>query len=332
MKIGLLGLGRMGAGIARRLMGAGHAVVGADADPAAVAGLTAEGLEGASDAADLARRLHPPRIVWLMVPATAVGEALEDLLPHLAPGDLLVDGGNSHFRDTVERGERLAEVGVELVDVGTSGGIFGREAGYCLMVGGPAAAVARLEPALDALAPGVAAAARTAGRTGEPAPEERGWLHCGGTGAGHYVKMVHNAIEYGLMAAYAEGFALLERGSAGLAAGGAPGELAPYRFDLPLDRIAELWRRGSVIRSWLLDLAAAALRADPGLAGYRGRVGDSGEGRWALRASLDLGVPMPVTAAALFDRFESRGEGEFAHRLLSALRHAFGGHEEPCRR
>lgn len=329
MKIGLIGLGRMGAGIARRLLAAGHEVAGADADPGAAARLAAEGLEAATDPPDLVRRLARPRALWLMVPAAAVDAALEGLLPHLDPGDLVVDGGNSHFRDSLERARRLAESGVEFVDAGTSGGVFGREAGFCLMLGGPAAAVARLEPVLDALAPGPDAAPRTRGRQGPPSPEERGWLHCGGPGAGHFVKMVHNAIEYGLMAAYAEGFALLERGGAGLAAGGSSPELAPYRFDLSLDRIAELWRRGSVIRSWLLDLAAEALQADPELADLKGRVGDSGEGRWALRASLDLGVPVPVTAAALFDRFESRGEGEFAHRLLSALRRAFGGHREP---
>ncbi len=329
MKIGLLGLGRMGAGIARRLLAAGHEVAGSDADRGAVARLAAEGLEPADDAGHLVRRLDPPRALWVMVPAAAVDAVLEDLVPHLDPGDLVVDGGNSHFRDSLERARRLAEAGIDFVDAGTSGGVFGREAGYCLMLGGSAAAVARLEPVLDSLAPGPGQVPRTPGRHGATAPEERGWLHCGGPGAGHFVKMVHNAVEYGLMAAYAEGFALLERGGAGLAGPGGSGELDPYRFELALDRIAELWRRGSVIRSWLLDLAAAALHGDPELAGYRGRVGDSGEGRWALRASLDVGVPMPVTAAALFDRFESRGQGEFAHRVLSALRRAFGGHGEP---
>ncbi|HSK96857.1 MAG TPA: decarboxylating 6-phosphogluconate dehydrogenase, partial [Euzebyales bacterium] len=299
---------------------------------AALERLTADGAQPAATVADLVAALDPPRVVWLMVPAGLVARVVSDLAPRLDAGDVLVDGGNSHWRDDVDRAATLAEREIAYVDVGVSGGVHGRERGYCLMVGGDATAVAHLAPVLTALAPGVDAAARTPGRTGDPAPEEQGWLHCGPPGAGHFVKMVHNGIEYGIMAAYAEGMAILRAADQPERAGDA--ETAPlrepayYRYDLDVAAVAEVWRRGSVIGSWLLDLTAVALREDPDLAGFAGRVADSGEGRWSLQAAIDEGVPTPVLASALFQRFTSRDQGDYADRVLSAMRVQFGGHEE----
>ena len=314
MQIGMIGIGRMGANMSRRLMKAGHDVVAYDRSADAVQALAGDGATPAESAQALARALSQPRIVWLMVPADIVDRAIDDVAAHLTSGDIIIDGGNSHYQEDPRRAERLALRGVEYVDVGTSGGVWGLDRGYCLMIGGSSATVAHLEPIFEALAPGVDAAPRREGRTGPPSATERGYLHCGTHGAGHFVKMVHNAIEYGMMAAYAEGFNLLQH-------------TPNYQFDLP--NIAEVWRRGSVVGSWLLDLTAAALDEDPKLEAFTGRVGDSGEGRWTAHAAIDSAVPVPVLAAALFARFSSRGEEDFANRLLSAMRAQFGGHQEP---
>jgi 6-phosphogluconate dehydrogenase len=322
MQIAMVGLGRMGANLVRRLMRGGHDCVVFDRDPATVARLTAEGATGAASLAELAGALVPPRAVWVMVPADAVDGVLDELAPHLGPGDVVVDGGNSHHLDDVARAERLASRGIRFLDVGTSGGVHGLERGYCLMVGGDPDAVARLAPVFATLAPGAAAAPRTPGRSGPPAPEEVGWLHCGPVGAGHFVKMVHNGIEYGMMAAYAEGLAILD--AASRAGDG------PHRFPLDVAAIAELWRRGSVISSWLLDLTAAALAASPGLAELEGVVADSGEGRWTVQAAVDLGVPAHALSAALYARFASQGRAAFANRVQAAMRRQFGGHGEPA--
>jgi 6-phosphogluconate dehydrogenase len=332
MQLGMIGLGRMGANMARRLVRAGHECVVFDLSPAAVEALVGEGATGAGSLEDLARRLRTPRAVWIMVPAAAVDRTIAALAPHLERGDVVVDGGNSHHADDLRRARELAPAGIHYVDVGTSGGVWGAERGYCLMIGGEDAAVARLEPIFAALAPGVAAAPRTPGREGRAGTAERGYLHCGPSGAGHFVKMVHNGIEYGLMAAYAEGLSILRGASAGKRLGAPDAETTPlreperYRYELDLAEVAELWRRGSVVGSWLLDLTAAALAADPELARFAGRVADSGEGRWTIQAAIDEGVPAPVLSAALYERFSSRGEGEFAAKVLSAMRHAFGGH------
>ena len=334
MQLAMVGLGRMGANLVRRLMADGHECVVFDLDPDAVATLEQEGAIGASSLPDLVGTLTAPRAVWVMVPAAVTGRTVEALAPLLEPGDTLVDGGNSYYRDDVVRAAALAERGVDHLDVGTSGGVFGLQRGFCLMVGGDAAAVARLEPVLRTLAPGPDAAPRTPGRTGAPSGAELGWLHCGPSGAGHFVKMVHNGIEYGLMASYAEGLAILERAGIGAADRPADAETAPlanpehYRYDLDLPEIAEVWRRGSVVGSWLLDLTAAALVEDPAVAGFSGRVSDSGEGRWTALAAVEEGVPAYVLTTALFERFSSRGEGGYADRLLSALRSQFGGHAE----
>ncbi|MEB2344086.1 MAG: decarboxylating 6-phosphogluconate dehydrogenase [Deltaproteobacteria bacterium] len=334
MQLGMIGLGRMGANMVRRLLRAGHQCVVHDLDPAAVAALGREGAIGADSLAALAARLTPPRAVWLMVPAGVVDRSLDALAPHLGAGDAVVDGGNSRWTDDLRRAAALAARGVHYLDVGTSGGVWGLERGYCLMVGGDDTAVQRLAPVFRALAPGVAAAPRTAGRAGPPVPAEEGWLHCGPAGAGHFVKMVHNGIEYGLMAAYAEGFNVLRHAGVGRDDRPHDAETTPlahpehYRYDLDLAAIAELWRRGSVVGSWLLDLAAKALHEQPGLEGFSGRVADSGEGRWTIDAAIDQGTPAPVLAAALFQRFASRGEAAFADQLLSALRFQFGGHVE----
>jgi 6-phosphogluconate dehydrogenase len=314
MQLGMIGLGRMGANMSRRLARAGHQVVAYDRNADTVRALSGEGIDGVASPAMLAAGLMAPRAVWMMVPDAAVDSAIDSITPYLTPGDILVDGGNSHYQHDARRAARLAERGLEFVDVGTSGGVWGAERGYCLMVGGSPDAFARLEPIFAALAPDLQAAPRSPGRHGNAAMAERGYFHCGPHGAGHFVKMVHNGIEYGLMAAYAEGFNLLAKQSG-------------YSFDLR--EIAELWRRGSVIGSWLLDLTAAALNDDPGLERFAGRVGDSGEGRWTAHAAIDNAVPMPVLTAALFSRFASRGEEDFAHRMLSALRAQFGGHAEP---
>jgi len=338
MQLGMVGLGRMGGNMVRRLLRSGHACVAHDLNPSAVRGLAAVGASPAASLAELAAKLAPPRAIWLMVPAARVEETLAALRPELAPGDVVVDGGNSHWPEAIRRAGALAAHGIHFLDVGTSGGVLGEDRGYCLMIGGAAEPVARLEPIFEALAPGVDAAPRTAGRTGPGGSAERGWLHCGPPGAGHFVKMVHNGIEYGLMAAYAEGLNLLRHAGAGRAGRPADAETSPlahperYQYDFDLAEIAELWRRGSVVGSWLLDLAAEALAQDPELAEHGDAVGDSGEGRWALGAAIDEGVPAPVLSAALFERFASRGQADFSRRVLSALRAGFGGHPAHGRR
>ncbi len=334
MQLGMIGLGRMGASMVRRVMQRGHQGVVFDVQPAAVQALEKDGATGAASLAELVEKLAAPRAIWLMVPAGLVDEELRKLVPLLAPGDIVIDGGNSYYRDDIRRAKELQAVGLHYVDVGTSGGVFGQERGYCLMVGGEAAQVQHLEPIFVALAPGAGDIPRTRGRSGEQSQAEQGWLHCGPNGAGHFVKMVHNGIEYGIMAAYAEGFNILRHANVGRQAQVHDAETTPlrepefYQFDLPLPEIAEVWRRGSVIASWLLDLTANALVADPELKGYGGRVSDSGEGRWTVAAAVDEGVPAPVLSAALYDRFASRGEAGFGNQLLSALRHEFGGHAE----
>jgi 6-phosphogluconate dehydrogenase len=334
MQIGMIGLGRMGANMVRRLLQGGHDCVVFDRSRGAVDALVKERATGASSAADLVQRLAQPRAVWLMVPAAMVDAAIAELAPHLDAGDVLVDGGNSHYVDDIRRARALAPQGIHFVDVGTSGGVWGRSRGYCLMIGGEPAAVKRLDPVFASLAPGRGAIARTPGRERGAGTAEQGYLHCGPSGAGHFVKMVHNGIEYGLMAAYAEGFGILRSANAGKRPRGADAETAPlaepahYQYELPLADIAEVWRRGSVITSWLLDLTASALLKDPALAGFAGRVSDSGEGRWAIKAAVDEAVPAPVLTAALYARFGSRGEADFQNKLLSAMRYEFGGHEE----
>jgi 6-phosphogluconate dehydrogenase len=334
MQLGMIGLGRMGANMVRRLVRGGHAAVVYDRTPDAVQALAREGAAGAASLDDFVARLEKPRTVWLMVPAAVVDGTLDELVPRLAAGDVVVDGGNSYYRDDIERARRLTSRQLHYVDCGTSGGVWGLERGYCLMIGGEVDVVRRLDPLFATLAPGVGSIARTPGTADRGGTAERGYLHCGPSGAGHFVKMVHNGIEYGLMAAYAEGFNVLRHANAGTKAGSADAETTPlrhpehYQYDLDLGAIAELWRRGSVVTSWLLDLTAAALATDPGLERFTGRVSDSGEGRWMLEAAIDEAVPAHVLAAALFERFASRGEAEFQNRLLSAMRFQFGGHVE----
>jgi 6-phosphogluconate dehydrogenase len=335
MRIGMVGLGRMGANLTRRLLRHGHEVVAHDVDAAAVARLEAEGAIGAATLGALVDRLAPPRAVWLMVPAALVGDIVERLAELLEPGDTIIDGGNSFYRDDLARAAALAPRGIHYVDVGTSGGVHGLERGFCLMIGGEPEVVSRLDPIFRALAPGRDAAARTPGRERAGASTaEEGYLHCGPVGAGHFVKMVHNGIEYGLMAAYAEGLNVLRHANAGSHPPAADAETAPlrepeaYRYDLDVAEIAELWRRGSVIASWLLDLTAAELLRDPNLEGFSGRVADSGEGRWTVQAAVEEGIPVHVLSAALFDRFASRGGADFANRVLAAMRRGFGGHED----
>jgi 6-phosphogluconate dehydrogenase len=335
MQLGMVGLGRMGANLVRRLVRDGHTCVGTDVSADAVAALATEGMTAAASPEELVRALDPPRAVWVMVPAGEITEhAVSELSDLLSPGDTVIDGGNTRYHDDIRRAEELSARGIHYLDVGTSGGVFGLERGFCLMVGGEDEPVARLAPLFTSLAPGLGMAERTPGRSGEPAPEELGWLHCGPPGAGHFVKMVHNGIEYGLMAAYAEGLNILHHANSGSVTREADAETAPldqpelYRYDIDVAAVAEVWRRGSVVASWLLDLTAAALSDSPGLDDYAGRVSDSGEGRWTSIAAIDTGTPAPVLTAALFDRFSSRGEGEFAHRVLSAMRHQFGGHVE----
>jgi 6-phosphogluconate dehydrogenase len=325
----------MGANMARRLMQDGHRIVAYDIDADAVTALAAEGAEGASSLEDLAAKLSAPRAVWVMVPSGEITEkTVADVAVVLDAGDAIVDGGNSYYRDDIRRAEKLREGGIDFVDCGTSGGVFGLERGYCLMIGGPDDAVERLDPIFASLAPGVDAAERTPGRDGDPAPAENGYLHCGPNGAGHFVKMVHNGIEYGIMAAYAEGLNILENADAGKASRVQDAETAPleqpeyYQYELDLPEVAEVWRRGSVIGSWLLDLTAAALRESPDLAEFAGRVSDSGEGRWTSIAAIDEGVPAPVLTAALYERFYSRGLDDFGDKVLSAMRKQFGGHDE----
>ncbi|MDQ7859698.1 MAG: decarboxylating 6-phosphogluconate dehydrogenase [Armatimonadota bacterium] len=333
MQLGMVGLGRMGGNMVRRLLRAGCACVGFSRSRRGVEVLERDGMITVASLADLVARLAPPRAVWLMVPAAAVEDTLGQLLPLLAPGDVVVDGGNSHYHDDIRRARQAGARGVYYLDVGVSGGVWGLERGYCLMIGGEAEPVRRLDPIFAELAPGADAAPPTPGRRGG-STADLGYLHCGPAGAGHFVKMVHNGIEYGLMAAYAEGFNLLHHAGAGRAARAADAETAPlrhpehYQYALDLAEVAEVWRRGSVIASWLLDLTAAALARSPELEGLAGRVSDSGEGRWTVATAVDASVPAPVLATALFARFASRGEDDFANRLLSALRREFGGHEE----
>jgi len=313
----------------------GHRLVVYDVDPDAVSELAGEGAEGASSLQELASKLSAPRSVWVMVPAGEITEkTIEEVAAVLEPGDAIVDGGNSYYRDDIRRAEMLRERDVDFVDCGTSGGVFGLERGYCLMIGGPDRAVERLDPVFASLAPGVESAERTPGRSGDPSPSENGYLHCGPNGAGHFVKMVHNGIEYGVMAAYAEGLNILENADAGKVQREADAETAPleqpeyYQYDIDLPEVAEVWRRGSVIGSWLLDLTAAAMRESPDLAEFAGRVSDSGEGRWTSIAAIDEGVPAPVLTTALYERFSSRGLDDFADKVLSAMRKQFGGHDE----
>ena len=335
MQLGMVGLGRMGANIVRRLMRDGHECVVYDVDPDAVAALSGEGATGADSLDELVAKLSAPRAVWVMVPAGEVTEStVADLGSRLEAGDAIIDGGNSYYRDDIRRAAELAEREIDYLDCGTSGGVFGLERGYCLMIGGPDEAVARLDPIFATIAPGVEAAERTPGASGEPSTAENGYLHCGPAGAGHFVKMVHNGIEYGLMAAYAEGLNILANADAGDHEREADAETAPlehpeyYRYVLDLPAIAELWRRGSVVGSWLLDLTAAALRESPDLEEFAGRVSDSGEGRWTSIAAIEEGVPAPVLSSALYSRFASRELDDFANRVLSAMRKQFGGHEE----
>src|SRR5437867_632689 len=334
MQVGMIGLGRMGANMVRRLMRGGHECVVHDAVPAPIQALAREGAVGADSLDDLVRRLRPPRVLWLMVPAAVVDSTLDDLASRLAAGDVVVDGGNSYYRDDIERAKRLAARRLHYVDCGTSGGVWGAERGYCLMIGGERDVVERLDPLFATLAPGTGSIGPTPGREQRAGTAERGYLHCGPNGAGHFVKMVHNGIEYGLMAAYAEGLNILRHANVGQRARAADAETTPlrnpeyYRYDFDLAEIAEVWRRGSVIASWRLDLTAAALASDPTLARFTGRVSDSGEGRWTLDAAIDEAVPAHVLAAALFERFASRGEADFQDRLLSAMRFEFGGHVE----
>ena len=336
MQIGMVGLGRMGANLTRRLMRAGHEVVVHDIDADAIKVLEGEGATAAITLEGLVGALQPPRAAWIMVPAAYAGETAEQLAGLMDAGDIVIDGGNTYYRDDVERAKSFATKGVHYVDVGTSGGVFGLDRGFCMMIGGEPEIVAHLDPIFAALAPGVDAAPRTPGRESadRDSTAEAGYLHCGPVGAGHFVKMVHNGIEYGLMAAYAEGLNVLRHADAGNRERPADAETTPmrepefYRYDIDTTEVAEVWRRGSVVGSWLLDLTAAALLADPDLEGFQGRVSDSGEGRWTLTAAIDEGVPVHVLSAALFDRFESRGEAEFANRVLSAMRKEFGGHDE----
>ena len=334
MRIGMVGLGRMGANMVRRLMRHGHQAVAFDRSPEAVAALVAEGADGANSFADMARQLAAPRVVWLMVPAGVVDATIADLIPHLSAGDTIVDGGNSYYVDDIRRAKELAAAGLHYVDVGVSGGVFGLERGYCQMIGGEPAIVASLQPIFATLAPPKDAAPATPGRTDKPGTADQGYLHCGPAGAGHFVKMVHNGIEYGMMAAYAEGLGILRSANIGRADQEHDAETTPlrdpehYQYDFPLDDITELWRRGSVITSWLLDLTAQALLESPDLDEYAGRVSDSGEGRWTIKAAIDEAVPVPVLTAALYSRFSSRGEADYANRVLSAMRAGFGGHKE----
>jgi len=334
MQLGMIGLGRMGANMVRRLLQGGHQCVVFDRSPKAVEELTRAKAVGASSIADLVKKLPTPRAVWLMVPAGGVDTTINDLLPHLTPGDILIDGGNSYYIDDIRRAEELAPKGIHYVDVGTSGGVWGLERGYCLMIGGEPEVVRRLDPIFARLAPGAGDISRTPGREKAGGTSEQGYLHCGPNGAGHFVKMVHNGIEYGIMAAYAEGLGILRSANIGRQGHAVDAETTPlrdpehYQYDLNLPDIAELWRRGSVIASWLLDLSAAALIKDPELKGFQGRVSDSGEGRWTIRAAIDEAVPVPVLSSALYERFSSRGEADFADKLLSAMRYEFGGHLE----
>jgi len=334
MQLGMIGIGRMGGNMARRLVRGGHTCVVYNRSKGPVDELVKDGAQGTTDLAAFVAMLAAPRAIWLMVPAAAVEQVLADITPLLAKDDIVIDGGNSYYKDDIDRAKRLASQGLHYVDCGTSGGVWGLDRGYCLMIGGERETVARLDPAFATLAPGEGSIPRTVGREAAGGTSERGYLHCGPHGAGHFVKMVHNGIEYGLMAAYAEGFNILRHADAGRHRRDEDAETTPlehpehyqYEFDLP--EIAELWRRGSVVGSWLLDLTASALRKEPGLESFAGRVSDSGEGRWTIQAAVEEGVPAPALTAALFSRFGSRGADQFANQLLSALRSEFGGHRE----
>ena len=334
MQIAMIGLGRMGANMVRRLKQAGHECVVYDVSKVAVAALEAEGFVGATSLSDLVQKMPVPRHLWIMVPAAFVDDTINKLSALVSAGDTIIDGGNSWYRDDINRAARLAARGIHSLDVGTSGGVFGLERGFCLMIGGPHEAVAQMAPIFESLAPGVGTAERTPGRTGSPTTAEQGWLHCGPSGAGHFVKMVHNGIEYGLMASYAEGLNVLAAANIGAVDHAKDAETAPlaepqyYQYDLDLTEITEVWRRGSVVASWLLDLTATALHDDPNLDGFEGAVSDSGEGRWTIHAAIDEGVPVPVLSAALYQRFSSRGRAELADKVLSAMRAQFGGHAE----
>ena len=334
MQLGMIGLGRMGSNMVLRLMKDGHKCVAFDMDAKHVESMTKQGATGANSLEDLVKKLETPRAVWMMVPAGAVDETLDKLEPLLGPEDVIIDGGNSYYHDDLHRSARLKKKGIFYVDAGTSGGVWGSERGYCLMIGGEESVVKRLDPIFKSLAPAVDSAARTPGRDGEPSSAEHGYLHCGPSGAGHFVKMVHNGIEYGIMAAYAEGLNILRHANIGNTKHANDAENTPlrhpehYQYDLDLPEIAEVWRRGSVIGSWLLDLTAAALLKSPDLKNYTGRVSDSGEGRWTISAAIDEAVPVPVLSTALYERFSSRAAADFADKVLSAMRFQFGGHEE----
>jgi 6-phosphogluconate dehydrogenase len=334
MQLGMIGLGRMGANMVRRLLRGGHQSVVFDMSPKAVNELVQEKATGSSSLADLVAKLAKPRALWLMVPAAVVDQTIASLLPHLESGDILIDGGNSYYVDDIRRAKELAAKGIHYVDVGTSGGVWGLERGYCMMIGGENDVVAHLDPIFSTLAPGSGDAPKTVGRESLGGTAEQGYLHCGPNGAGHFVKMVHNGIEYGLMAAYAEGLSILRSANVGKQQHAIDAETTPlrdpehYQYDLDLRDIAEVWRRGSVIASWLLDLTAASLVKDPSLSQFAGRVSDSGEGRWTIKAAIDEAVPVPVLSTALYQRFTSRGEADYQDRVLSAMRFGFGGHLE----
>ena len=334
MQLGMIGLGRMGANMVRRLVNRGHECVVFDVSSKAVGELAKEGAAGAASLPDLLKKLEKPRAVWLMVPAAVVDRTIAALLPHLEAGDILIDGGNSYYVDDIARARNLAARRIHYVDVGTSGGVWGLERGYCMMIGGEKEVVQHLDPIFSALAPGIGDIPRTPGREKHDGTAEQGYLHCGPNGAGHFVKMVHNGIEYGIMAAYAEGLAVLRSANVGKQETKIDAETTPlrdpehYQYELDLRNIAEVWRRGSVIASWLLDLTATALLEDPTLSKFAGRVSDSGEGRWTIKAAIDEAVPAPVLTSSLYERFSSRGEADFANKLLSAMRYEFGGHLE----
>ncbi len=334
MRLGMVGVGRMGANMVRRLLRGGHECVVYDRSPESVEMLVGENATGSTSPADLVKKLEQPRAVWLMVPAAVVDGTIAEFLPHLKAGDILIDGGNSYYIDDIRRAKELASPGISYVDVGTSGGVWGLERGYCMMIGGEAEAVSRLDPIFSTLAPGIGSIPRTPGRSDDGGTAERGYLHCGPSGAGHFVKMVHNGVEYGIMAAYAEGVGILRDANAGKREHAVDAETSPlrhpehYQYDFNLRDITEVWRRGSVIASWLLDLTAAGLVKDPDLSNFSGRVSDSGEGRWTIKAAIDESVPVPVLSTALYQRFTSRGEADYQARLLSAMRFGFGGHLE----
>jgi len=334
MQLGMIGLGRMGANIVRRVMRDGHTAVAFDTNPDTVAQLASEGAEGANTLEEFVQKLETPRIAWVMIPAGITDKVVEQLGGLMDRGDIIINGGNSNYREDYDRAAALAQNGIEYMDVGTSGGVWGLERGYCLMIGGTDTAFSHCEPLFASIAPGLGTIERTPGHSGDPTAEEQGYMHCGPAGAGHFVKMVHNGIEYGIMAAYAEGLNVLAHANAGAMEQEHSAEITPleqpqyYQYDLDIARVAEVWRRGSVISSWLLDLTAGALQGNPSLGGIAGRVSDSGEGRWTIKAAIDEGVPVPVLSASLFARFSSRGEAVFADKLLSAMRMAFGGHIE----